>query len=87
MLVDKQCCRNIDSGKYNAAGIIGIEQWKPSMCEMANICNSSTALVFMRRDPIVDDGGEPGLKTPSSLLAWDPLRGQDQDRDQALRYA
>ena len=69
----------------NAAGITAIEQQKPSMCEMDSTRSASSALVFIRCDAITDDGGVPGLKTPSSILALDLVRGQDQD--QALRYA
>lgn len=76
--MDKQCRRNTDSKNWNAVGIIGGAQHKPSMCEMASMRNASMALQFTRPHLTVDDGGVLGLKTPPSFLTRLPLRGQDQ---------
>lgn len=47
MLVDKECCRKIDSGVQDAAGIIGIEQQKRSMCEKASMRSASNTLCLL----------------------------------------
>lgn len=85
MLVDKQCCEKIEQWNATSCGYHRYRTAEPSMCEMANMCSASSTLVFIQCNPNVDDGGVPGLKTPSSILALQLVRGQVQD--QALRYA
>lgn len=67
----------------NTALINRIEHWQPSICRMDSIWSVLSALLFIPYDPIFDDGGVPGLKTPASNRA----RGRSRGRDQALHYA
>ena len=69
----------------NTAGINRIEEWQPSICGMDSICSELSTPLFIPCDPIFDDGGVPGLKTPASIRAR--ALALALGRDQALRYA
>ena len=76
---------NVYKGMENAVGINGIELRKLDLCDSAIMYSVSSVSMRMRCAPMVDDEGAPGRKSPSSNLALDPVRGQDQDPP--LRHA
>ena len=84
MLVEDNCCSNIDSRMENAAGI---EPQMLTMYPTGDMYGREFTFMPMRADLPVDDAGAPGQKIPSSVLARDPDRGQGQGQGHAPGYA